>query len=126
MRFLRVYLEDATCLIVIDRVRGRRYRVYCGFCSKFLEGTWTYKRAVECARRHLKSHGVSESLLVEVVSVTPKGEWVVCARLFSIPVRLAQKIAWLEGASSGHELTIKRLIEENAELFKSCLSGSSR
>ena len=118
MRFLSVHLEDATCLVIIDRVRGRRYRVYCGFCSKFLEGTWIYEKAVMFAREHLKSHGVSETLLVEVIARTSKNEWVEHAALFSIPLRLAERLARLEGAISGQELTIKELLKENAELFK--------
>jgi hypothetical protein len=117
MKFLSVHLEDATCLIVIDRVRGRRYRVYCGFCSKF-EGTWIYKKAVRFAREHLKSHGVSEALLVEIIARTSKNEWVEHAALFSIPLHLAERVARLEGAISGQERTIKELVREKAELFK--------
>jgi hypothetical protein len=118
MKFLSVHLEDAMLLAMIDRVRGRRYRVYCGFCSKFLEGAWTYKKAVSLARGHLKSHGVSEALLVEVIARTSRNEWVEHAALFSIPLHLAERVARLEGALSGQERTVKELVRENAELFK--------
>lgn len=117
-KFLSVHLEDAMLLAMIDRVRGRRYRVYCSFCSKFLEGERPYKGAVGFARGHLKGHGVSEALLVEVTARTLKNEWIECAALFSIPIHLAEKVARLEGAISGQELTIKELLKENVELFK--------
>jgi hypothetical protein len=70
------------------------------------------------AREHLKSHGVSETLLVEVIARTSKSEWVEHAALFSIPTHIAERVARLEGALSGQELTIKELLKENAELFK--------
>jgi hypothetical protein len=117
-KFLGVHLEDAMPLAMIDRVRGRRYRVYCSFCSKFLEGERPYKRAVSFARGHLEGHGVPEALLVEVTASTLKNEWVELATLFSIPLRFAERVARLEGAISGQERTIKELVKENAELFK--------
>jgi hypothetical protein len=118
MKFLDVRLEDATLLAMIDRVRGRRYRVYCSFCSKFLDGELPYKKAVSFARGHLEGHGVPEALLVEVTASTLKNKWIECAALFSIPLRFAERVARLEGAISGQELTIKELVRENAELFK--------
>jgi len=117
-KFLGVRLEDATLLATIDRVRGRRYRVYCSFCSKFLDRELPYKKAVSFAREHLEGHGISETLLAEVTARTLKNEWVECAALFSIPLHLAEKVARLEGEISGQELTIKELVKENAELFK--------
>jgi hypothetical protein len=118
LKFLSVRLEDATLLAMIDRGRGRRYRIYCTFCSKFLEGELPYKKAVSFARGHLEGHGVSEALLVEVTASTLKNKWIECAALFSIPLRFAERVARLEGALSGQELTIKELLKENVELFK--------
>jgi hypothetical protein len=121
LKFLCVHLEDATLLAMIDRIdrgRGRRYRVYCSFCSKFLEGAWSYEGAVGFARKHLEGHGISEALLVEVTAWTLKNRWVEHAALFSIPTHIAEKVARLEGAVEGQERTIKELVKENAELFK--------